>query len=575
MLSIKRGRREILSVCLPLIPAVLIGCHVSGAETIVTNAPDSTDLLLNLFIEKGYVTKAEADAIKVEAEKRQAELNQYKSEAEQYKTETDQLKADMAQLKADEQYSETNTPGSNSLNKWLISPDTKSVELFGDIRMRYEYRDVVDANNDKITLQRYRYALRFGLHGQFYDDYYYGFRLETSSNPRSSFVTLGTPTSSSTAQYPNPFTKSTGTINVGQVYIGWHQDWMNITLGKMPNPLYTTPMVWSPSINPEGAAETFKHTVGEADFFATFGQFIYQSTNPNETSSGYLPVNQNESSQPLMLAIQGGVNYKLTKSIAFKVAPVLYDYTTYHNGQQPPANGAYYSPDFSGTYVGQGSKVGVNGVPAYYNYGSPGFDGYYANQTGINDLLVLEIPLEFDIKLSKVELRLFSDYAQNLDGGDRANAAYDALNSVYFSPGNPGEQVQRISSPQTHDIHAYQVGFGIGSTNLIYGPSQGLVYGTSSKKNAWEFRTYWQHIEQYSLDPNLLDTDFFNAVENMQGVYVALSYGLADNVIATVRYGYAQRINDNLGTGGSSPDIGQMNPINDYSIFQFDLGVRF
>ena len=135
--------------------------------------------------------------------------------------------------------------------------------------------------------------------------------------------------------------------------------------------------------------------------------------------------------------------------------------------------------------------------------------------------------------------------------------------------------IDQISSPQIHDVKAYQIGFGIGSTNLVYGPTQGLVYGISSRKNAWEFRTYWQHIEQYALDPNLIDTDFFEGVENLQGIYAAFAYGFSHNVIGTVRYGYASRINDKLGTGGSGQDIPQMNPINNFSVFQVDLTFRF
>ena len=103
----------------------------------------------------------------------------------------------------------------------------------------------------------------------------------------------------------------------------------------------------------------------------------------------------------------------------------------------------------------------------------------------------------------------------------------------------------------------------------------GLVYGTVSHKHAWEFRTYWQHIEQYSLDPNLIDSDFFEGRLNTEGFYTALAYGLTDNVIATFRYGYANRINDKLGTGGNNLDIPQMNPIDKYNLLQLDLTLRF
>jgi hypothetical protein len=88
-------------------------------------------------------------------------------------------------------------------------------------------------------------------------------------------------------------------------------------------------------------------------------------------------------------------------------------------------------------------------------------------------------------------------------------------------------------------------------------------------------RAYWQHVEQYALDPNLLDSDFFEGRGNLQGVFTAIAYGLSDNVIATAHYGYATRINDKLGTGGSNLDIPQINPIHRYSLFQLDLTFRF
>jgi hypothetical protein len=129
--------------------------------------------------------------------------------------------------------------------------------------------------------------------------------------------------------------------------------------------------------------------------------------------------------------------------------------------------------------------------------------------------------------------------------------------------------------PQHGNARAYQVGFGLGSGGQVYGPSQGLVYGTTARKHAWELRTYWQHIEQYALDPNLLDSDFFEGRGNMEGIFAAFAYGLSDSTIATIRYGYASRINDKLGTGGSNLDIPQLNPIQRYSILQLDLTLRF
>ncbi len=205
-----------------------------------------------------------------------------------------------------------------------------------------------------------------------------------------------------------------------------------------------------------------------------------------------------------------------------------------------------------------------------YNLSSGGPDGFYSNETGINDLLVLEVPFELNYKLDKVDMRLFGDYAQNLEGEKRANAAYSASQSDYFSGSGPGQGLIPIPSAQTHETKAYQVGFAIASKDGL-----GLVYGNTSLKHAWEFRTYWQHVEQYSLDPNLIDSDFFEGAENLQGVYAAVAYGFTGNFIGTFRYGYASRIDNKLGTGGSNQDIPQMNPINQYQLFQVDLTFKF
>ena len=119
-------------------------------------------------------------------------------------------------------------------------------------------------------------------------------------------------------------------------------------------------------------------------------------------------------------------------------------------------------------------------------------------------------------------------------------------------------------------MKAYQAGLALANKDAI-----GMVYGSTAKKNAVEARAYFQHVEQYALDPNLLDSDFFEGRGNLEGIYLALAYGLTDNIIATFRYGYAHRINEKLGTGGSNQDIPQINPIQHYDLIQLDLTLRF
>ena len=156
--------------------------------------------------------------------------------------------------------------------------------------------------------------------------------------------------------------------------------------------------------------------------------------------------------------------------------------------------------------------------------------------------------------------------AYNFQGRERAQ---DAAAAYAYYLANNAATIQPFS-PQTDETHAYQFGVAVASTNAL-----GLVYGTTCYKHAWEVRSYWQHVEQYALDPNLLDSDFFEGRGNLQGIYVAAAYGLAQNFIGTVRYGNANIINKTLGTGGSNQDVPQVNPIEHYNLLQLDLTMRF
>src|SRR5205807_1413482 len=163
--------------------------------------------------------------------------------------------------------------------------------------------------DSKDTQQRNlpRYRLRLGLRGILADDWFFGVRLETGTNPRSSNVTFGDDSGGGNG----PFAKNSDGVFVGQAYLGY-KGFKDITLtaGKMPNPLVSTLMVWDPDINPEGLAEQWKHTFnigsieGEApksyskdgkniapvaaqpepfmklDLFANFAQFVYDDANP-------------------------------------------------------------------------------------------------------------------------------------------------------------------------------------------------------------------------------------------------------------------------------------------------------
>jgi hypothetical protein len=93
------------------------------------------------------------------------------------------------------------------------------------------------------------------------------------------------------------------------------------------------------------------------------------------------------------------------------------------------------------------------------------------------------------------------------------------------------------------------------------------------KKHDWQIDTWWQHTDQYALDPNLVDSDLFDSRVNMEGVVARAGYLLSDSIILNLTYAHAWRIDNALGTGGAG-DIG-INPVDEYQIFQADLSVKF
>ncbi len=169
------------------------------------------------------------------------------------------------------------------------------------------------------------------------------------------------------------------------MYVGWHPvDWVDLTVARWPIPLYTTPMVWDPDINPEGAAEHFKYAVGPADIFATFGQFLYQDVNPSAASGGlgFNGLTGQNADDVFQLAWQVGLNYHLTTNMQVKVAPAFYKYIGLKRSSVTSPNAT--SPFFGDPYIGEGAYLGpgtgtINGLQRIWHleraawFREPGF----------------------------------------------------------------------------------------------------------------------------------------------------------------------------------------------------------
>lgn len=441
----------------------------------------------------------------------------------------------------------TKDVASTSAGKLKLSTPITEVELYGDMRVRYEARQgetgppsTLDRPNDTYRRSRERYRMRLGLRGVLADDWFFGLRIETSTNPRSTNVTFG--------DDAGPFGKTSDSIGIGQAYLGYSgfRD-IRLTAGKMPNPFVNTLMVWDGDINPEGLAEQWKHTFtlsygggqttaapeyskdGKStpavtseptrmtiDVFANLGQFVYDDMNP-ENPLGNRPVSGGRlvpDSDAWLFGWQLGAKFNFTKTTYLQLAPTIYNYS-----------GA--GDTFNGIFSGDPDRLA--GTPLVRTA---------RNQTGIDNLLILDVPAEFGWTWGEIPWRIFGDLAVNFEGDDRAIAA-----------GHPEAQDER---------YAYQLGLGIGKIKV---------------KHDWELKAWYQHTEQYALDPNLVDSDFFDSRINMEGFVVQAGYALSDAVVFNLSYGYGDQAEDTLGTAGVG-DI-PLNPLRKYQIFQADLNVKF
>src|SRR5262245_54095431 len=273
MRSRHRGARCARSL-LPLAAAILA---LSGTPVFAQQAT-TFDSLLEKLKDKGVLSPEEYDALK---QARDEEITEQRAERRRQAL----RQAQEAEQKEKAQETEAKA------TKFSVDPGVRSIQLFGDVRVRYESRsgDQVaqfGAPAREQTRERWRYAVRIGIRGELVDAWYYGLRLETSSSNRSTWVTFGGDTLQSNSATPS--NKTQDTIAVGWAYLGWRPTkWLDLTVGRMPNPFFApSTLVWDPDINPEGFAEKLNFELNDRwSVFGNFAQTVYADTSPDSTTS--------------------------------------------------------------------------------------------------------------------------------------------------------------------------------------------------------------------------------------------------------------------------------------------------
>ena len=133
------------------------------AQTLPATSPSSpSDPVVDALIQKGILTQEEAEKVEAEIAARQANL---KSSLE------------------------TNVVNDMPISRFKMPDSIKSMELYGDFRLRYEYRgvdNVPGATPSIFYRERFLVArCAWAYAAIFFDGWSYGIQLQTANNPRS------------------------------------------------------------------------------------------------------------------------------------------------------------------------------------------------------------------------------------------------------------------------------------------------------------------------------------------------------------------------------------------------------
>ena len=196
-----------------------------------------------------------------------------------------------------------------------------------------------------------------------------------------------------------------------------------------------------------------------------------------------------------------------------------------------------------------GSNMSAKAAVSYYNYGRGNATwvaatGANDSQVGTRNLNIVEVPAELTYKFSESSnIKLYGDWVINTDADQRALLASD-------------------TSSAKDDDTAWLLGLGYTSQA-----------GKKAAAGDYSAKIWYQETGLYALDPNAVDSDFFDSKVNIKGGVFKADYLVADNVRINTAYGHGTRKNSAQSVAGILGDTGMA--FKDFDLFQLDVTYMF
>jgi len=473
-----------------MVPAYAYADERSDLE----NLRSTTFELINLLVEQGILSRTKADVLIREANKRATDAKAKPPNAAveskvvrvPYVPQTvrDQIRDEIKQeIVAEAKAERWGNPG--ALPEWM-----DRIAFEGDMRMRYQGdrfqkdnfppfvfqaagQDISNTTEDR---DRLRLRARLGVRLKLADWLSGGLRLTTGNtgDPVSTNQTLG-----------NSYNKYS--VVLDQAYVKADPyEWMSISGGRIPNPWFSTDMVWDEDVNFDGVAVTFKPRINDSlQGFLTLGAFPLQ-----EIADGP----QTLAKDKWLSGAQVGLTWLLPQNSRFKVGLALYDYKNIEGIRNSAA-----SPNAYDLTAPQFRQKGNS----LYDITATGTGTTFGLTAGYREF---NLTAAYDIaRFDPVHVVLTGDYVKNI--------GYDAADI---------RQRTGLAAPDP-ETTGYYARMMVGMPQL-------------RSRGDWQSFVGYKYLERDAVLDAFTDSDFHLGGTNAKGFILGGSYGIGNNSWVTLRW---------------------------------------
>jgi len=462
----------------------------------------TTQAILDALVEKGVLTAEAAAGLVKQAEKKGQEKAEasVKAEAasgvvrvpyipENVKREIrEQIRQEVVAQAKTEQWGNV-----NAMPEWV-----SRLKWDGDIRLRYQGDYFADGNapginfvfapdglgsftdpiNTEEERQRVRLRARLGLTAKVSDAVSAGFRITTGTltDPVSTNQTLGDDFNKFSLVLDRAFVKAQP----------W--DWLAVTGGRMPNPFFSTDLVWDDDLNFDGVAVTLNPLVrsdSNVKPFFTVGAFPLQEV---ETSA------INLAEDKWLYAAQAGLDWKMGPNTRGRLGLAYYDYRDIAATEDPVFDGFY---DYADSVLRARQKGNTMFEVAPSD--EPGLYGLAADYSLVNLTATLD-------------LAHFEPVHVILDGDLVKNVGYDEA---------------KVNKLLVEPMEARTLGW---QTKVTVG------WPAVQNKGDWQVFLGYRHLERDAVLDAFADSDFRLGGTNSKGYFVGGLYGLDRNTWLSAKW---------------------------------------